>query len=164
MNESAFVELAATVGELAAARGVLLATAESCTGGLVAGALTAVAGSSAWFVGGVVAYANAVKERLLGVDPAILAAHGAVSGPCVAAMAQGVARLLGASAAVAVSGIAGPGGGTPSKPVGLVWLGWWLEGAAETRSFRFAGDRAAVRWAAVDAALAGLVAMLQDSR
>ncbi len=164
MDNREVVVLAARVGELAEMRRVLLATAESCTGGLVAGALTAVAGSSAWFVGGVVAYANAVKEQLLGVSPAILAAHGAVSAPCVEAMVVGVCRLLGASAALAVSGIAGPGGGSIAKPVGLVWIAWWLAGRSVVRSFYFSGDRAAVRYAATTAALVGLIELLQDSR
>lgn len=148
--------LAAQVGEIARRHGAMLATAESCTGGLVAGALTAVPGSSEWFAGGIVAYANAVKTAVLGVPQEVLAVHGAVSSECVTAMAQGVCRLLGASAAVAISGIAGPGGGTPVKPVGLVWMAWVVDGAGAARSFHFSGDRAAVRAAAVRAALVGL--------
>lgn len=148
--------LAALVGEAARRRKVMLATAESCTGGLVAGALTAVAGSSDWFAGGVVAYANAVKTTVLGVPQEVLAAHGAVSAECVIAMARGVCRVLGTSGAVAISGIAGPGGGTPTKPVGLVWMAWVVEDTCAVRSFHFSGDRAAVRTAAVRAALVGL--------
>jgi len=150
------------LGEMAVARGLWVATAESCTGGLVAGTITAVPGSSAWFRGGVVAYANEVKTGLLGVPEAVLRREGAVSGPCVEAMAYGVARLLGASVAVAVSGIAGPGGGSPERPVGLVWLGWYVGAAVFSQRVVWSGrDRAAVRWAAVEAALAGLVERLE---
>ena len=160
MEESA--GLVRRLGALAVARGLWVATAESCTGGLVAGTMTAVPGSSAWFRGGVVAYANEVKTGLLGVPEAVLRREGAVSGPCVEAMAYGVAQLLGASAAVAVSGIAGPGGGSPEKPVGVVWIGWSVGTAVSSQRFVWSGrDRAAVRWAAVEAALAGLVERLE---
>lgn len=112
--------------ELAAAlsdKGWKLATAESCTGGLIGGALTSVPGSSAWYLGGVVAYANEIKTDLLGVPPETLSRHGAVSPQTARAMAQGVLERTGADVAVSVTGIAGPTGGTPRKPVGLVYIG-----------------------------------------
>jgi len=134
-------------------RGVTLATAESCTGGLIAGRITSVPGASAIFLGGVVSYANAVKRDLLGVPQEILDRSGTVSAECAEAMASGVRARLGADAAVSVTGIAGPDGGTPQKPVGLIYFG--VATAAGTRSVRglFAGDRAAVRRQAADRAL-----------
>ncbi|MFZ5425645.1 MAG: CinA family protein [Thermodesulfobacteriota bacterium] len=137
-------------------RGLTLATAESCTGGLIACELTNVSGSSDWFVGGVVAYANSVKESLLGVPGETLVAHGAVSRETVLAMASGAARALGADCALAVSGIAGPAGGTPEKPVGTVWIGWSVEGRASAERFLFTGDRLAVKRASALAAVRGL--------
>ena len=107
---------------LLAERGLRLATAESCTGGGIGARITAVPGASEHYVGGVVSYANEVKTGVLGVDPAVLERHGAVSEPVVRQMARGAARLCGAECAVSVSGIAGPGGGTPEKPVGTVWM------------------------------------------
>jgi nicotinamide-nucleotide amidase len=114
------LDLAAEVLELARGRGARIGTAESCTGGLAAGALTAIAGSSDVVEGGFVTYSNAAKTRLLGVDPELLAAHGAVSEPVARAMAEGALRSLPADFAVAITGVAGPGGGTAEKPVGLV--------------------------------------------
>lgn len=114
--------LAQVVGRLLLARGETLATAESCTGGLVGGACTEVAGSSGWFVGGVVAYANEVKESALGVPSQLLAAHGAVSAEVACAMAAGARKRLGSTWAVSVTGVAGPGGGSVEKPVGTVWF------------------------------------------
>ena len=131
-----------------------VATAESCTGGMVAQALTAVPGSSGYVVGGIVAYANAVKEELLGVPESMLAAHGAVSAQVAKAMAEGCRARLAAGAAVAVTGIAGPDGGTESKPVGLTYLAVSLAGRpTEVRRFVFGGGRAAVREAATAAAI-----------
>jgi nicotinamide-nucleotide amidase len=126
-----------------------LVAAESCTGGWIAKALTDVPGSSAWFLGGIVAYSNTLKQSLLGVPASALAAHGAVSEAVARAMAIGALETLGGDVALAVTGIAGPGGGQPGKPVGTVWFGWaWHDGediesrvALET----FAGDRDAVR-------------------
>jgi nicotinamide-nucleotide amidase len=158
MNET--LDLVARIGDLLRGRSWSLATAESCTAGLIAAALTDVAGSSDWFRGGVVAYANAVKSGLLGVPESVLAAHGAVSEPVVRVMAAGVRRVLGANVALAVSGVAGPGGGTPDKPVGTVWMAWDVAGAASAARFRFPGDRAAVRAATVRACLEELARLL----
>jgi PncC family amidohydrolase len=135
------------------ARGRTLATAESCTGGLAGAALTDLAGSSAWYLGGVVAYSNALKTRLLGVPPELLAAHGAVSPETARAMAAGALENTGADVAIAVTGIAGPSGGTPSKPVGLVYMA--VAGLGNTAVFehRFPGNRAEIRAAAVAAVL-----------
>ena len=151
------------LGQRLTASGATLATAESCTGGLIAARCTDVPGSSAWFTGGVVAYANEVKRDVLGVGPDLLAAHGAVSEPVVRAMAAGVRRLTGTRLAVAVSGVAGPGGGTPGKPVGTVWVAVADGENVQAARFRFSGDRAAVRNATVDAALIMLLALLPDA-
>ena len=156
--------LAAAVGEALARAGLTLAVAESCTGGLVAARVTSVAGSSAWFDRGFVTYSNAAKEQMLGVEPAILAAHGAVSEPTVRAMARGALERSGAGAALAVSGVAGPGGGSPEKPVGTVCVAWQRAGgAARSRRLLLPGDRDAVRAAAAQAALEGLLALLRDA-
>jgi nicotinamide-nucleotide amidase len=136
--------LEAVVGDLLRARGLRLAVAESCTGGLVLGRLTDVPGSSAWVAGGVVAYANDVKTGVLGVPAGVIADHGAVSEPVAVAMAHGVRARLGADIAVSVTGIAGPGGGSAAKPVGTVVI---AVSAAKTdvRTFSFTGDREMVR-------------------
>lgn len=141
-------------------QGWLLATAESCTGGLLAHALTNMDGSSAWFHGGVVCYSNGLKTGLLGVDPAILAEHGAVSEAAVLAMAQGALRLPGMpegrGVGVAVSGIAGPTGGTREKPVGTVWMAWAWPGGLRAEKFLFRGSRLAVKSQSAAGALFGL--------
>ena len=139
--------------ELLRAQGLTCATAESCTGGGVGAAITAVPGSSAVFLGGVISYANAVKEGVLGVSPETLATVGAVSSETAAQMADGVRRLLKADLAVSVTGIAGPDGGSAEKPVGLVWFGLATPGGVRTEKAVFAGDRAAVRAQAVTHAL-----------
>jgi PncC family amidohydrolase len=148
--------LEATVAGLLTAAGLTAATAESCTGGMVAQMLTAVPGASACFVGGLVTYADAAKSALLDVPPALIAAHGAVSEPVVRAMAAGARRVTGADLAVAVSGIAGPGGGTPAKPVGTVWIGWEGPSDAGAGAYRFDGDREQVRRSAAVHALDAL--------
>ena len=145
--------------------GWMMATAESCTGGLIAAACTDLAGSSAWFERGFVTYSNAAKAELLGVDPALIERFGAVSEPVARAMAEGALRHAHAQMSVAVTGIAGPTGGSPEKPVGTVWFGWSLrtpEGRlhTETEYRRFDGDRAAVRAQTVAHALAGIVRRL----
>ncbi|MGI4777962.1 MAG: CinA family protein [Janthinobacterium lividum] len=157
----------ALVERLAAAllrRGAMLATAESCTGGLIAGACTELAGSSAWFDRGYVSYSNEAKVELLGVDAALIGRHGAVSEPVVQAMAEGaVVRSNGrAQVAVAVTGVAGPAGGSVEKPVGTVWFGWAVGGDIRTGRRHFEGDRAAVRQATVQHALRTLLMHLDD--
>lgn len=134
-------------------KGKTVATAESCTGGLIAGRITSVPGASAVFLGGVVSYANEVKRDVLGVPQGVLDHAGAVSAECAEAMASGVRALLKADAAVSVTGIAGPDGGTPQKPVGLVWFGVATASGARAESQRFDGDREAVRRQACDLAL-----------
>ena len=154
--------LAAQAGAVLARSGVMLAIAESCTGGLIAQRVSAVPGSSRWFDRGFVSYSNSAKEQMLGVAPALLQAHGAVSEPVVLAMAAGVLVRSEAGFAIAVSGVAGPGGGSPAKPVGTVCIAWHRAGsAAIARAFHFAGDRDAVRMAAADAALRGLITCLE---
>lgn len=138
---------------LLTARGLSCATAESCTGGGVGAAITSVPGASAAYLGGIVSYDNAVKRGLLGVSPATLETVGAVSAETAAQMADGVRRLLKADLAVSVTGIAGPDGGSAEKPVGLVWFGLATAGGVRTERAIFAGDRAAVRAAAVTHAL-----------
>ena len=147
----------AALGDALRARGWMLATAESCTGGLIAAACTAVAGSSDWFERGVVSYSNAAKTELLGVPAALIEAHGAVSAEVACAMAEGALSRSRAQLAVAVTGIAGPGGATPGKPVGTVWLAFARRGApAQAELLRLDGDRAAVREQTVRHALARL--------
>ncbi len=142
-----------------------MASAESCTGGLIAAACTDLAGSSDWFERGVVSYSNAAKTELLGVDAALIEQHGAVSEAVVRAMAVGALLRSAADLSVAVTGIAGPGGGSAAKPVGLVWLAWaWRDAAAwrvDSLRQQFAGDRAAVRQATLYCALAGLLQRAQ---
>lgn len=150
----------AALAEVLTSCGRRLATAESCTGGLVAGACTAMAGSSAWFQGAVVAYDNAVKTGLLGVPEVILEQYGAVSQETVQAMALGVCELLDVSVGVAISGIAGPSGGTLEKPVGTVCLGVALDGVASSDTFFFTGDRTGVRRQSVLMALDMLLELL----
>ena len=145
---------------IAAAHGLTLGCAESCTGGLVSGCLTAVPGSSAVVRGGVVSYAIAVKRAVLGVSDDVLDAPGvgAVSSECASQMAEGARRVLGSDLAVSVTGIAGPGGAEPGKPVGTVWLGLATPQGMRTRLLSLAGDRAEVRRQAV----AGAVALLRE--
>ncbi|MDH5709929.1 MAG: CinA family protein [Hylemonella sp.] len=153
----------ARVHRLAAAllqRQLLLATAESCSGGLIAGACTDLAGSSNWFERGFVTYSNEAKTELLGVDAALIARHGAVSEPVVRAMAQGALAHSRAQVAVAVTGVAGPSGGSADKPVGLVWFGFALPGRVLTEFRQFDGDRAAVRASTVQHALGRLAELL----
>ena len=155
-------DLAAVVlGELGR-RGLTLAVAESCTGGLLGGRLTAVPGSSSHFLGGVIAYANETKERLLGVPGALLGSEGAVSGPVAREMAIGAARTLGASVGVAITGIAGPDGGTLDKPVGTVWMGFALPGGSDAVLRKLVGTRREVRGRAVQQCLFELWCRLRD--
>jgi len=152
--------LVAALAQALRARGWRMATAESCTGGLVAAACTELPGSSDWFERGFVTYSNQAKTDLLGVPQALLAELGAVSQPVAAAMAEGALRQAPVQLAVAITGIAGPGGAVPGKPVGTVWLGWGVAGDIRTERLQLAGDRAQVRAASVRAALERLLHML----
>lgn len=155
-TEDAIADLVAELAVALPARGETLAAAESCTGGWIAKCCTDVAGSSAWFERGFVTYSNAAKSGMLGVPAALIESEGAVSEAVVAAMATGaLARSL-ADVAVAVSGIAGPDGGTEDKPVGTVWFAWAADGDVATERRVLAGDREAVRRASVAVALSGL--------
>jgi nicotinamide-nucleotide amidase len=142
------------------ARGWMLATAESCTGGMIAAACTDLSGSSNWFERGFVTYSDAAKSELLGVDPGLIAQHGAVSEVVARAMAFGAVRHAHAQVGVAVTGVAGPTGGTPQKPVGTVWFGFQVDGQLTSETRRFDGDRAAVRDATVQHALRRLLELL----
>ena len=156
MASSTSADALALVERLAAQlqqRQWMLTTAESCTGGLIAGACTDLSGSSNWFERGFVSYSNAAKTELLGVDPALILKHGAVSAEVAQAMAAGALAHSHAQVAVAVTGVAGPTGGTPDKPVGLVWFGFALPDQMLTEKMKFPGDRAAVRAATVRHAL-----------
>ena len=141
------------IGQILTRRKMTLAAAESCTGGLVSHRLTNVPGSSAYFLGGIIAYANQAKMALLGVNESTLASHGAVSKETVLEMALGVRQALKADIGIAVSGIAGPGGGSPGKPVGLVWIGLSAGDGGEARSAIWPGDRLAVKEQSAQAAL-----------
>lgn len=156
--------LATLVGAALLARAWRVAVVESCTGGGLGAALTAIAGSSSWVDGGCITYSNEAKTTLAGVPPELIAVHGAVSAAVVEAMAQGVQARLGSDCAVAISGIAGPAGGSPAKPVGTVWLAWAAPGAGPVRSqgLWFPGGRAEVRAGAVWTALTGLLAMARE--
>lgn len=156
-------DTSALVSALSAAlrqRGWLMATAESCTGGLIAGACTDLAGSSDWFERGFVSYSNQAKTEMLGVDAALIATHGAVSEAVALAMALGAVAHSRAQCSLSVTGVAGPGGGSPAKPVGTVWFGWNVNGQTSAECLQFPGDRAAVRQATLQHALAGLLQRL----
>jgi len=152
--------LSVKAGGILTRKGLTLAVAESCTGGLLGGRVTAAAGSSAYFRGGVIAYDNAIKRDVLGVPAADLGAHGAVSAQVVEAMASGTAKLFSADCALSVSGIAGPGGGTAEKPVGLVFIGLFYDNQTQSRSFVFDGGREEIRAKSVDAALEFLIGVV----
>jgi nicotinamide-nucleotide amidase len=154
------IELAATVGSALQDRKLLLATAESCTGGGVAQAVTEIPGSSEWFDCGFVTYSDASKMALLKVPAAILSAHGAVSEEAAAAMARGALQNSLAQVAVSTTGIAGPGGAVPGKPVGTVCFGWAIGDVVESERVLFAGNRHAVRQQTVSYALQGLLQRL----
>jgi nicotinamide-nucleotide amidase len=161
-SDFALAELALKVGRELRRAGLSIATAESCTGGLIAKCLTDIAGSSDYFERGWVTYSNAAKRTELGVPAALLARHGAVSEETALAMARGALRKSAARVSIAVTGIAGPAGGTPEKPVGTVWIAWGLKRQDElqvfARPFRFRGGRNEVRRQAAAAALEGLPA------
>jgi PncC family amidohydrolase len=158
MVERTLLALAERLQGLCLGRGLTVSAAESCTGGLVAAAITAVPGSSGYFLGGVVSYSNPSKVSLLGVPEPTIEAHGAVSAQVARAMAAGCRERFGSDLAVAVTGIAGPDGGTPSKPIGLTYVGLARpDAAANVRRWVFEGDRSANRSAAAAAALEWLI-------
>ncbi len=157
MADAELLALAERLQGLCLGRRLTVAVAESCTGGLVAATLTEIAGSSGYFRGGVVTYADEAKAALLGVPEATLAAHGAVSAQVARAMAVGIRERLGTNLAASVTGVAGPAGGTVEKPVGLTYLGLADEGMADVRRFVWTGDRAANRRDSVRAVLRWLI-------
>ena len=157
------IALVTKIAELATAANLQLATAESCTGGGVAKALTELAGSSAWFTGGLVTYSNQAKQQLLGVTARDLEEQGAVSESVVTAMVKGACQALGADLAVAISGVAGPSGGSVAKPVGYVWLAWGNAVQQQATVFNFTGDRRQIREVSINKALEGLLEWLQKS-
>lgn len=162
MSSDPLAPLATLVGAKLKARGALLATAESCTGGWVAQAATAIAGSSDWFERGFVSYSNAAKQEMLGVSAATLATHGAVSEQTAREMAIGALAHSRAQVALAITGIAGPTGGSPEKPVGTVCFAWLeKDGAPVVLTRHFDGDRASVRRQSVIVALQGVLDLLQ---
>lgn len=156
--------LESQIGQLLHERGLKLVLAESCTGGLLGSRITDVPGSSEYFLGGVVAYAYEAKVDLLGVSWDTLNTQGAVSRETVLEMARGIRSLMKADIAVSVSGIAGPGGGTPEKPVGTTWIGLTAEDGEWAQIFQFSGDREGNKLSAVDAALRLLFAYLQEKQ
>ncbi len=157
-SDAPLQDLARQLGAMAVASHHTLVTAESCTGGWIAKVLTDIAGSSAWFECGIAAYSYESKQALLGVRPETLEQHGAVSRETVLEMVSGALVHSGATLAVAVTGIAGPSGGTPDKPVGTVWVAWKRRGGyANAEVFQFEGDREAVRRQTVETALRGLM-------
>ncbi|MFD1381758.1 CinA family protein [Rhodanobacter aciditrophus] len=159
VSEAIIHDLVVKVAEALTADGKMLVTAESCTGGLIGASCTELAGSSAWFFGGVMSYANEAKVRGLGVSEQTLATHGAVSEETVVQMCAG-ALALGGDIAVAVSGVAGPGGGSKEKPVGCVYIGWQHKGQpAQVERCLFSGDRKGIRDATVIRALEGVLSL-----
>ena len=152
------------VGRLLVERRLTLSVAESCTSGLLGHRLTDIAGSSAYFERGVLVYSNQAKQDLLGVSEEILRAHGAVSAPCAEAMARGICARSGNPVGLAITGIAGPDGGTPTKPVGTVFIGVAVSDDVEARRFQFAGDRSSVKWQSTQMALDMLRRALRAGR
>jgi len=156
------IDLATRVGQTLKAKGLLLATAESCTGGGIAHAVTEIAGSSEWFDCGFVTYSNASKNELLDISEALIAQHGAVSEEIAGAMAEGAVANSSSDLAVSTTGIAGPGGAVPGKPVGTVCFGWRVGDKTYTERLVFKGDRQQVRAQTVEHALKGLLKLLAD--
>ena len=136
---------------------ITLSVAESCTGGLLGSILTSVPGSSVYFLGGAITYSNELKEKLLGVDRLTLIRHGAVSEICALEMASGARNAFGSDISISITGIAGPGGGTETKPVGLVWMGISAERRTFAKKYNFSGDRESIRKQAADAAVRLLI-------
>jgi len=163
VSDEDIAAVAERVARLLEARGVTLATAESCTGGWISKSLTDIPGSSAWFEYGFVTYGDNAKEMMLGIEPALIEVHGAVSREVAADMAVAARVVSGADLALAVTGVAGPGGGTEDKPVGTVWLAWnGPNRRAATRVETFRGDREVIRRQTVITALQGVLRQLAD--
>ena len=162
MTMNSLEQQANDLAQMLTVTGLKMATAESCTGGWISQVLTAIPGSSDWFEGGIVSYSNAMKQNYLDVPLQFLEQHGAVSAPVVQHMAQGVAHRLGVPVSVAVSGIAGPGGGSREKPVGTVHIAWYYRDNVFSESFLFSGDREQVRRQAVETAVSSLAALLKS--
>lgn len=157
------LEVVSLLARLLEGKGMMLASAESCTGGWIAQEITAIPGSSAWFDCGFVTYSNASKQKMLGVSKDTLDQYGAVSAEVVAQMADGALKNSDAHISVATSGIAGPGGGSKEKPVGTVWFAWAEQGkSVRTKKYCFEGDRESVRKQAVSVALEGILQNLSD--
>ena len=156
-------ELVESIAHQLTARHWMLATAESCTGGLIAAQCTDLSGSSLWFDRGFVSYSNDAKSQMLGVPPELIQAHGAVSEPVALAMALGAVYRSKAAVSVAVTGVAGPTGGSPDKPVGTVWIAWCIGGEPAAQLYLFSGDRQAIRTQTVAAAFRGLSERLVPS-
>ena len=165
MTEDQITDLARQLGRACRRRGVDVVTAESCTGGGAAQAMTRISGSAKWFDRGFVTYTNTAKKEMLGVSQRTLGDHGAVSEEVAREMARGALKKSPADVSVAITGIAGPTGGSRTKPVGLVWFAWGVRGGAvQARVFRFKGDRIAIRRQAVAVALQGLIDLLRKPR
>ena len=163
MDDDTLLNLAAEAGEAIKGRGLMLTLAESCTGGMAAQFVTAIPGSSNWFERGFVAYSNAAKTELLGVLPDTLERHGAVSEPTVLEMALGALANSQADLSLSISGIAGPEGGLPAKPVGTVCFGWAFQGGSGSETRHFRGDRTEVRRQATAYALQKLAQLTLDA-
>lgn len=163
LDARALSELLSSLADALMQRGWLMATAESCTGGLIAGACTELPGSSRWFDRGFVTYSNAAKTEMLGVPAELIAQHGAVSEEVACAMAQGAAQRACVQAAVAVTGVAGPDGGSLDKPVGTVWMAWHIAGHTHAQRVVFAGTRAQVRQQTVAHVLRHLLQQLSSA-
>ncbi len=158
IDERVILDLAAQLGERLKKQSLRCVVAESCTGGRLASAITDIPGSSAWFDRGYITYSNQAKTEMLGVSAEVLAGTGAVSEATVCAMASGAIAASGADMSIAISGVAGPSGGSAEKPVGLVWISWALKsGQVEAQAYQFEGDRLAIRLLAVENALKGLI-------
>lgn len=163
MTTTELFQLASNVGDLLIRKRAIVTTAESCTGGGIAAAMTAVPGASRWFDCAFVTYSNAAKSRMLGISPELIMQHGAVSHVVVAEMAAAAATRAHAGYSVAVSGVAGPGGDSADKPVGTVWIAWFADGRLLAEKQCFPGDREAVRLQTVQRALSGLIELLEST-
>lgn len=162
-DDQTLLAFAQKVGGLLATRGLMLASAESCTGGWIGQAVTSIAGSSNWYERGFITYSNLAKQQMLGVRATTLSQHGAVSEQTAQEMVWGALKMSAAQVAVAVTGIAGPGGGSKEKPVGMVCFGWaFKHGLARSETHFFSGDREAIRRQAVATALSGIIDLLND--